>query len=383
MSMPAMNLALTVVPADMHFRPTQDGAQRALALFRELFPNTAGHQAMAFDGVRFINPELFASKAHCPTCGVASERYGEPGDAGRQWFAHIDRVTLDAPVDHLRTTLPACGHQAPFTSLTFEWPAGFASFALVAPYTYWDDEVMHEDLPLQEQLHALGAALGAPVRAVRSYFAALPADRRRFEGLMAADEAARIAAADGLDALEHGHFEDHPIASSFPEEHSERLLAAFHASGERRVKAWILYLLSETTRHTPHMVAAVAAHLAPGSHLLEPCLSMIQRAPRSYAHLTPAVVALADHAERNVRWRCAIALRSLPLDIAPHLDALHALMLDTDANTRLYAVLALHDKRATRQLDEASRAVLQKVIDMDGKSAAAGHARKLLEGAAK
>ena len=103
------------------------------------------------------------------------------------------------------------------------------------------------------------------------------------------------------------------------------------------------------------------------------------RDPGSYVHLTPAVIALITHPERDVRWRCAVALRSLPLDSAPHLDALHALMLDFDPGTRMQAVKALHDRRARRKLDEASRPVLQKVIEKDGNSAAAHYARELLE----
>jgi len=376
-----MDLALTVIPRDLHFRPAEEAARRALALFKELFPYAADHQAKAFDAVHFINPELFASRAICPTCGAATSRYGEPGDAQRQWFADIDRLTLDAPVEAMRTVPPACGHEVPFTELTFDWPGGCACFALVAVYTFWDEEVMVEDRPLEEQLEALGAALGTPVRAVRSYFALLPADRRLFEGLMSADEAARVAAADALDALEHGHFEDHSLAATFPEDHADRLLAAFHASGERRVKSWILYALSHNKKHTPAVVAAVAAQIDPAGDLLEPCLYMIHRDSKSYAHMTPAVIALRNHAERNVRWRCAMALAHVPLDQPGVLDALHALMLDADAGTRLQAVLALHHVRALRKLDQASRPVLEQVVAMDPSSAAARHASELLAGA--
>jgi hypothetical protein len=375
----AMNLALTVIPRDLHFRPAQEAVERALALFQELFPGAEGHHARTFEAAHFINPELFASEVRCPTCGAATSRDREPGDAQRRWFAGIDRVTLDAPVETVRTVLPACGHEVPFTALNFDWPGGCARFALVAPYTYWDDDVMHETLPLEEELGALGQALGTPVQAVRSYYSLLPADRRLFEGLMSTDEAERLRAADALDALEHGHFEDHPIASNFPEDNVDRLLAAFHASGARRVKNWILQLLSETKAHTPEVVAAVAAHLGPQSELLEPSLYMIHRAPRHYAHLTPAVIALRGHADRGVRWRCAMALGHVSPDEPGVLDALHALMLDADGGTRLQAVLALHYRRAVRKLDEASRPVLEKVVAMDPASAAARHAKTLLE----
>ena len=375
-----MTLSLSVIPADMRWRPTPQAAQRALAVFKELFRGAETHEARTFAGVHFINPELFASKAFCPTCAKASERYREPDDAQRQWFAEIDRNTLDAPVDLLRTVMPACGHEAPFTALTFEWEAGFASFALIAPYAYWDDDLMNEYQPLDEQRQALGAALGTPVKVVRTYHALRPADRRSFEGLMSTDEATRVAGAQALDALEQGHFEDHPMAASYAEENAPRLLAAFHATGSRDARAWILTALADVKDHPPAVVAAVAPLLVPAGDLLETALYMIHRCPKPYAHLTPELIALKDHPDRNVRWRVAMGLAHSPLAEAPGvLDALRAMMLDTDAGTRLQAVLALHHRRKLRTLEPADRAVLQQVIAMDEKSAAARHAQQLLE----
>lgn len=375
-----MDLALTVIPQDRHFRPTPEAAQRALALFRELFRGAEEHLAKTFEAAHFINPELFAGKAFCPTCNAATGRYGEPGDKERLWFAAIDRATLDAPVEGMRTTLPACGHEVPFTSLTFEWPAGSASFALVAPYGYWDDRLMQEENPLQEQMDALGAALGAPVKVVRSFYTLLPSDRRLFEGLMSTDEATRVAAARALDALEHGHFEDHAISAPFPEDNVDRLLAAFHATHDREVKAWVLTTLSHMKVHTPGVVAAVSALLAPEGELLDLALYLVHCDWKRYAHLTGTLIALHRHADRKIRYRCAMALAHWPPEEPGVLDALHALMLDADELTRLYAVDALYNRRALRKLDAASRPVLEKMIAMGGTTVAASHAKRLLEG---
>lgn len=380
MSTMPMDLALSVIPTDPHWRPTEEAAQRALALLKELFPYAAHHEAKQFEAAHFINPELFASKAYCSTCNTATERYGEPGEAQRLWFANIDRVTLDAPVETLRTVLPACGHEVPFTALTFEWAAGCARFALVATYTYWDDEVMHEGNPLEEPLQALGAALCTPVKVVRTYYTLLPADRRRFEDLMSADEATRVAAAEALDALEAGHFEDHAISAPFPEDNVERLLAAFHATHDHGVKRWIFHAFTDIKTHTPGVVAAVTAHLVPDSPLLESAFYLVHRDHQRYAHLTPTLIALKSHANRDVRWRCAMALAHWPLETPGVLDAVHDLMLDTNELTRLYAVGALYNRRAQRTLDEASKPVLEQMIAMGGTTAAVGHARRLLEG---
>src|SRR5689334_15525198 len=162
----------------------------------------------------------------------------------------------------------------------------------------------------------------------------LKADSKRFENLASTDEAVRTAAAHQLQALDRGHFNDHPPGKfRFSVEQVAALVAAWEATPSELVKVWIAQALALTKTFGP----AVPDVLAQSLRLDGPYLYMVAR------YLLDCRAQLADaldlfrswlsHPDDGVRWCCAQAQESMAYrgeqDYATDMPILRRLMLDS------------------------------------------------------
>lgn len=381
MSSDKFNCALTIVPVDMHFMPSQEIAQSALDHLFKLFPYAEEYVCKPSEVVRFISPQLFAFEVSCPVCGIKTVRGKSRDEPGRQWFFKIDRLDNEA-VESIQTTLPACGHTVPFTALQFDSPAGFAKFALTARFNYFDDHLMADEFQQSEELESLRQLLGTPLKAVRTYFSLLPSDRQKIEGLISDSDDVRQAAAQTLDSEGAGQFEENTISQIFIEDISDKLLSSYKATKHDGVKNWILFLLGYAEFVNDEFIDIASSELRPDSTILNQVLYLIFRNARHFQHLKSKIKLLFAHSNSEVRWRVATALRYLSLTYAEDIEVIRALMLDDFYATRTEALFAFKSMIADAAINNTDEAVLRKIIDLDASSAAAYYARELLNGKA-
>jgi hypothetical protein len=386
MSRTRFDNALIVVPEDMYFRPTDGLSNAALEVFIQLFPGAEEYQAEMSEQIHFFSPEDFASSVACPVCGVNTQLGESSESVGRKWFYDIDRRCSDQSVENIETVLPACGHSVPVIGLHFDWPAGYAKYALSARYCYWEEEWEPDGSPppeLTEEMRIIGNILGISVKPIRKYFAILPSDRRLIERLVSGVEADRLKAVLELEDLEPGHFEEHGISPWFVEANAERLLVTYRNTRHEPIKRWILILIAYAGFVNDEILDIVSRSLDRNCEVLSPTLNLIyQNAARESAarfqHLISEIKQLHNHPDTEVRWRCAMVLRFLSLDYEKDADVIRALMLDDCYATRTEAVGAFKNALGRRIVDENDRTILEKLIEKDGSGAAAYYAKQLL-----
>ncbi|MBX9685488.1 MAG: hypothetical protein K2X27_02225 [Candidatus Obscuribacterales bacterium] len=348
-----------------------------MELLTKLFPYAEEHSARSFERVEFISPELFLSAVTCPICGVQTLRTSAEDDSGRLWFSKIDDSQNEVSENTI-TRLPACGHSVSFAELKFDCPVGFAKFALTARFSHFDEQIMSDEIQDSDELKALQRLLAVPLKALRVFYALLPSDRLLIEGLISDSEEERLAAANSLDELEPGHFEEHSVAKIFIEDKSSFLEASFRKSKHRSVKAWVLSFLADAEYVSDELVDIISAELRPDSLLLEPLLYYIYRNPKRFQHLKSGIKQFHLHSDSDLRWRAALALKNLELNYLDDIDVVRTLMLDDFYASRLEGLFAFKKILGEASLSEADRMFLSRVIDKDENGSAAFYAKELL-----
>ena len=202
----------------------------------------------------------------------------------------------------------------------------------------------------------------------------LKADKLKVEGLVASDEALRIESAVQLQALEPGHFEDHPISVNFVKGIEEKLLAAYRDTDSPLVREWVLQVLASASIESDELVSIVSAALTPECPYLPTLLYYIWQSAHKFPNIKEQVKLLCSHPDPQVRWRCALVLEKIPLDYKNDVGVIRALMTDEYYTTRTYAVLALKKLGKVGFFD---RRALKKVIKIDD-GAARTYANELL-----
>jgi len=377
MSKITIDCAVIFIPVNRHFVPAEEGVRSALEKLKELFPYAEEYKAEDFESAQFVSPELFASSVSCPVCGSTTLRGSSADEPGRIWFAKID--DSKSKLNEIeQTILPACGHSVPFSELEFDYASGFARFALTARFTYFDEELMSDDIQDSDATMELSRVIGVPLKAIRVFYALLPADRKLCESLMSNTDGERLLAAQGLDSRDAGHFEEHSVASTYIEDHAEQLLLAYRTTKHTKVKDWILFFLGQAAYASEELSEIVAAELRPESEVLQQILYLIYRTPQKFQHLKNELKGLHKHADEKVRWRVALALKLFSLNYVDDLDVVRALMLDDFYATRLEGVFAFKKILGSDSVRESERSLLKATIEKDGTGSASYYAKELL-----
>ncbi|WP_328874603.1 hypothetical protein OHT76_33595 [Streptomyces sp. NBC_00287] len=149
---------LSVIPADPTWQPDRAAGDRAAAIALELAPGVP-------DGVDVEVDVTWHDTITAVPCGENLEKIGCPhcgGSIDIEWWTELVDAHEEDGFASLAVEVPCCGAATSLDALDYDWPCGFARFeiALWNPERSWFS---------QEELGALGAALGHPVRQVRAH----------------------------------------------------------------------------------------------------------------------------------------------------------------------------------------------------------------------
>jgi hypothetical protein len=117
---------LKVISDDPCWTPTAPLVEQALPVFRQLLPHAREIVAESFAAVQFVDQGAYFEKVACPSCAAPLDQtwWSERMDAAYS----IEKEGFN----DLAVLMPCCGIGSSLNDLLYWWPAGFASFALVA-----------------------------------------------------------------------------------------------------------------------------------------------------------------------------------------------------------------------------------------------------------
>jgi hypothetical protein len=148
---------LSVIPTDPHWQPERPAADRATALVTALTGGLGADTDVEIDVDWYDVPSVVDSAQNlgrigCPHCRGAIDL---------AWWRDLVEEYEDGFPD-LSVTVPCCGATTSLDTLDFDRPCGFARFEIAA----WNPEL---SWLTEDQLTAVGQALGHPVRQIRAH----------------------------------------------------------------------------------------------------------------------------------------------------------------------------------------------------------------------
>lgn len=157
-SEPVSDDVLSVIPTDPHWQPEPAAAERAASLAEDLalgLPDGVDVEIDVtwHDALTVVDCGQNLQKIRCPQCGASI-------DTG--WWADLLEAHCDDGFVTLAVVVPCCGAATSLNALEYDWPCGFARFeiAIWNPERAWFSD---------EELTAIGDALGHPVQQVRAH----------------------------------------------------------------------------------------------------------------------------------------------------------------------------------------------------------------------
>jgi hypothetical protein len=156
---------LSVIPTDPHWQPGRDAGERAAGLVTRLASDVL--EGLEADSDPAPDPQVDVDWYGTPTlvdCGGNLERIGCPhcgASIDTEWWADLIEGLPDG-FPTLAVTAPCCGAATTLDGLDYHWPCGFARFEIAV----WNPERSGFS---DEELTAVGEALGHPVRQIRAH----------------------------------------------------------------------------------------------------------------------------------------------------------------------------------------------------------------------
>ena len=196
----------------------------------------------------------------------------------------------------------------------------------------------------------------------------LKADLTRFLALASTDEAARVAAAQQLQALPRFHFDERPVEPHrFPEDWGDAVAAAWHATTSDVVRAWIAQGVALAR---PWPCTALEPLLLEFLDIVGPyfkdVVGIVVTKKCCEREAKCRVLALQRHPDPSVRAELALRLSNSMatnwLEHASDAAIVHSLMLDPDPSVREYAVAIAEGLEGLGREDVE---VLLDVVNMD------------------
>jgi hypothetical protein len=143
---------LSIIATEPTWKPSSEQANEALSVLARLLPGID----VTIDNCRRI--EFFDAGSNF--IGVTCHRCN--ADVYRWWSGAID-VAADNDFVDLTATTPCCGESVSLNDLSYDWPAGFASFALRANNP-------GRSRLTSDEVDQLAAVLGRPLRQVMAHY---------------------------------------------------------------------------------------------------------------------------------------------------------------------------------------------------------------------
>lgn len=113
---------LRIFPDSQSFVPASDAIERALEIVNHAFPGADEISAERHDHPVFLDPGANLERVICSACGAKTGR-------GSEWWEDLSDPH-ETNVACVIVRMRCCGAEVSFTTLEFEWPAGFASFVI-------------------------------------------------------------------------------------------------------------------------------------------------------------------------------------------------------------------------------------------------------------
>lgn len=146
---------IIVIPTDPRWVPAPGQEARAVALIKELLTDYDTFAVEQPDEVALYHGYENFESIHCPFCATAL-------DIQPWWTDQLDAAyDKDTGFSSLDTTTPCCGKPVSLNDLTYDWPLGFASWAV---------SVMNTPSDLSEaEVADIEDALGHAIRVVHAH----------------------------------------------------------------------------------------------------------------------------------------------------------------------------------------------------------------------
>jgi hypothetical protein len=149
---------LNVISSDPAWVPPGDLADRALVVFQRHVRAADDVKAEFLDGIQFIDQGSNFETVSCPRCGDLLDESWWSDRMDAAWSSELHRFA------DLQVVTPCCGASSSLNDLNYRWPAGFASFRLIA--TNPSRGGFMPDAELEE----IAAALGSQLRQVYAHY---------------------------------------------------------------------------------------------------------------------------------------------------------------------------------------------------------------------
>jgi hypothetical protein len=122
---------LRIIPVEPTLIPPEATARNAVERIGPLFPDSDEVVAKSYGHPVFIDQGANLEAIICPSCGARLPFY--PADLAehlRAWWDDIADPLDEVNVADLRVTMICCRASVLFSDLSYDWPAGVASFEI-------------------------------------------------------------------------------------------------------------------------------------------------------------------------------------------------------------------------------------------------------------
>lgn len=143
---------LIVIPTDPYWQPSRSAADRAAAVLSGTLPNDIARRGMEVewhDSIEVVDCGANLMTISCRYCGADIP----------SWFGTAVSERRSDGFSSLMVTVPCCNAGTSLNDLAFDWPMGFAKFAITVlyPNRAWLSET---------ELNSVADALGHPLRQI-------------------------------------------------------------------------------------------------------------------------------------------------------------------------------------------------------------------------
>jgi hypothetical protein len=114
---------ITLIPKDPRYIPPPASQERARLRFLEIAPDADEARIEVGEKIVFFDCGANLERIACPSCG---------SEISKEWWQEKMEEDYDRGFQLAKYPLPCCGAAGTLDELIYEWPQGFARFALDA-----------------------------------------------------------------------------------------------------------------------------------------------------------------------------------------------------------------------------------------------------------
>ena len=172
----------------------------------------------------------------------------------------------------------------------------------------------------------------------------LKRDRQAFIDLVSQDPQKIRDAVVDLNRRELGHFEDHPVSAKLVRENLPSLVRLWSENPVEGCRDWVLQFVADAgvaDASVKHLI--LAALCDERCTFLPTVLYLMSTNAGLFADVGDHLLPLANHSDREVRWRVAYFISKVPIPDAGMRQAIAVLSSDPDETTQDYVRACARD----------------------------------------